>query len=255
MQMSPSSGSRHSSGIYHESRRSFNMLAARTDHAWIMMLSSLALNALLLLLFLQKQYSSVWSPSMVVSKDMVYHGGHPLAAKSGTCWCAPDKYCMCTPSVAIDLVLMASPDQVWLVRRKDTSQLATMGGFVELGETVEAAVRRELMEELGIDLVQPPKLFGVYSDPRRDNRRHTLSVVFAVSLPDGAKPKAADDVKDVMKIRLSDIDKYEYFADHKTILMDYVRAVERRPASREGDGDFANDIVRSMCLDHVGGGV
>jgi 8-oxo-dGTP diphosphatase len=222
------------------------------------MLSSLALNAILLLLLLVQKYSlsSVSSPTttMVVYKDMVYHGGHPLDVKSGTCWCAADKYCMCTPNIAIDLILTtASRDAVWLVRRKDTSQLATMGGFVDLGETVEAAVKRELMEELGIELLlgqqeHTPKLFGVYSDPRRDNRRHTVSVVFAVSLPDGAQPKAADDVKDVVKIRLGDIEKYDYFADHKTILMDYVRAVERRPASLEGDGDFAKDVVRSICF-------
>ena len=83
---------------------------------------------------------------------------------------------MCTPSLAIDLVILSGTDHVWLVRRKDTNQLATMGGFVMVGETVEQAVIRELREETGIDLSsgrKPPMLFGVYSDPRRDNRRHT----------------------------------------------------------------------------------
>ena len=153
---------------------------------------------------------------------------------------------MCTPSLAIDLIIASESDYLWLVRRKDTNQMATMGGFVMMGETVDEAVRRELREETGIELQGDPILFGVYSDPRRDNRRHTVSVVYVVHLDGSEQPKAADDVKDVQRIRLDEIDGLEYFADHKTILLDY-RAMVRESQRGMTNGDFASDIVRSVC--------
>ena len=87
------------------------------------------------------------------STSLTFHGGHPSSHDiTGTCWCGEDSYCMCNPSLAIDLVIVTKKnekddsivnddDYVWLVQRKDTDQLATMGGFVQVGETVEDAVR------------------------------------------------------------------------------------------------------------------
>ncbi len=63
-----------------------------------------------------------------------WHGGHPAQNRPGSCWCSGDNYCMCTPSVAIDIVLYSQTTQsidgynVWVVRRADTGQLATIGG-------------------------------------------------------------------------------------------------------------------------------
>jgi 8-oxo-dGTP diphosphatase len=194
----------------------------------------------------QNGYNLQSLDSQSIGKEMKWNGGHPAETRPGQCWCAVDSYCMCTPSLAIDLIIASGPDHVWLVRRKDTSQLATMGGFVQVGETVEATVKRELMEEMGIDLKRHQiQLFGVYSDPRRDNRRHTTSAVFAVHLDAELHPHADDDVKDVQRIPLADIEKHEYFADHKTILMDYKRAVGQTKS--QDDGDFAADVARSIC--------
>ena len=209
----------------------------------------------IVLLFIIAGYMLHNPHQSMVGKSLVYHGGHPLDTHTGTCWCASDQYCICTPNLAIDLVIASGPDHLWIVRRKDTSQWAIMGGFVEIGETVEAAVRREIQEELGIELEEPPQLFGVYSDPRRDIRRHTVSVVFTVTLPENAKPQAADDIKDVIRIPLSDIEHQDFFADHKTIFMDYKRAIEKKQRNHEkektqGDGDFALNIIRSTCFDH-----
>lgn len=182
----------------------------------------------------------------LVGKAMIFHGGHPAQDRPGQCWCGADTYCMCTPSLAIDLIIASGPDHLWLVRRKDTSQLATMGGFVNVGETVEAAVKRELMEEMGVDLKDHQlKLFGVYSDPRRDNRRATVSAVFAVHLDAELHPHAADDVKDVQRIALTELEQHEYFADHKTILLDYKRSIAKTISEKYGD--FASDIARSTC--------
>jgi ADP-ribose pyrophosphatase YjhB (NUDIX family) len=181
-----------------------------------------------------------------VGKKLIWHGGHPQDERAGQCWCGADTYCMCTPSLAIDLIIASGPDHIWLVRRKDTNQLATMGGFVDVGESVESAVKRELMEEMGIDLeAHQIQLFGVYSDPRRDNRRHTVSAVFLVRLDADLHPHAADDVKAVERIPLTGIENHDYFADHMTILRDYKRSLGL--IKNHEDGDFATDVLRSTC--------
>jgi 8-oxo-dGTP diphosphatase len=186
--------------------------------------------------------------SIITGREMVWHGGHPKQQRAASCWCSgtEDQYCMCTPNIAIDLVILQG-DNVWLVQRKDTNQLATMGGFVDAEETVEHAVERELMEEMGIQLKEPPILFGVYSDPRRDNRRRTVSVVFAVHLHENIHPRAGDDAKEVRKIPLDDIEKHLFFADHRTILLDYRRHARTEAPVVSTKGDFATDIDRSTC--------
>lgn len=197
--------------------------------------------------------------SLVTHEEaLAWHGGHPLAEQTGSCYCNAAKYCLCTPSLAIDLVIVSgnNNDHVWLVRRKDTNQLATMGGFVQVGETVEAAVRRELMEEMNLALPtaneeSPLVLLGVYSDPRRDARRHTVSAAFVVRVGnDDVHPVAGDDAKQVQKIALADVEQYSFFADHQTILMDFRAMVQRqRQQQDQADNVLTKDdtMVRSVC--------
>jgi 8-oxo-dGTP diphosphatase len=123
-----------------------------------------------------------------------------------------------------------------------------MGGFVESNETVENAVKRELQEEMGYDLKDTiPRLVGVYSDPRRDNRRRTVSAVFAVHMNEDFQPHAGDDAKEVIKISIDDIEKHTYFSDHRTILLDYRGQIRKESHQVSTEGDFASDIVRSTC--------
>lgn len=143
----------------------------------------------------------------------------------GTCWCTTqfDDFCTCTPSLAVDVILTSGENHIWLVKRSDTGQYATMGGFVEVGETSAEAVVRELGEETGVSAVTPPRLFGVYDDPRRDAKRyrHSVSVVYVLDIPLDAEPKAGDDVKQVVRVSLDHVDDLDFFIDHKTIVMDY----------------------------------
>jgi 8-oxo-dGTP diphosphatase len=210
---------------------------------------------------LQKENPTATTDKKIVAKNQMWHGGHPIQDRSGSCWCSgDDEYCMCTPNLAIDLIITSSSssegnsnsanmaEYVWLVRRKDTGQLATMGGFVDINETVEHAVKRELHEEMGYVLSSPPKLVGVYSDPRRDNRRRTVSAVFAVHMKDDFQPQAGDDAKEVIRILIDDIELHTYFADHKTILMDYRSQLRGETFRESTKGDFAADIKRSTCV-------
>lgn len=86
-------------------------------------------------------------------------------------------------------MILVPGDRVVLVRRKHPPPgWALPGGFVDVGETLEAAAVREAREETGLEVILTDLLY-VYSDPRRDPRRHTLSAVFlgrAHGVPAGA---------------------------------------------------------------------
>jgi 8-oxo-dGTP diphosphatase len=99
-----------------------------------------------------------------------------------------------TPLLATDCVVLDAKGRVLLIRRGNPpfkGSYALPGGFVDVGETVEDACRRELMEETGVKAGRLT-LVGVYSDPRRDPRFHTVSAVFLTRVRT-AKAKAGDD--------------------------------------------------------------
>ncbi|AKB80494.1 ADP-ribose pyrophosphatase [Methanosarcina horonobensis HB-1 = JCM 15518] len=84
-----------------------------------------------------------------------------------------------TPSLTVDTVILFK-NKLVLVRRKNPpfeGKFALPGGFVEIGESTEEAASREAFEETGLS-VEIIKLIGVYSDPERDPRRHTVSVCY-----------------------------------------------------------------------------
>lgn len=99
-----------------------------------------------------------------------------------------------TPRLTTDCVVFDPDGRLLLVKRKGKTfhgAYALPGGFVEIGETVEQACRRELMEETGIT-AGPLTLVGVYSDPGRDPRGPTCSVAYLTRV-DAAPAVAGDD--------------------------------------------------------------
>lgn len=83
------------------------------------------------------------------------------------------------PRLTVDTVVLHN-DKVLLVRRGNPpfkDRWALPGGFVDVGETVEQAARRETREETALE-VDLKRLLGVFSDPERDPRGHTASVVY-----------------------------------------------------------------------------
>ena len=108
-----------------------------------------------------------------------------------------------------------------LIKRKyPPLGLALPGGFVDIGEKVEDACLREMKEEISLD-VEIQELLGVYSDPKRDKRFHTVSLVYVCKVY--SLPLGADDAKEAMVIKLKDIQLDQLVFDHAEILRDYIK--------------------------------
>ncbi|MEJ7555923.1 MAG: NUDIX hydrolase [Aquificaceae bacterium] len=130
-----------------------------------------------------------------------------------------------TPHLAVDAILRLWEGErfkglVLIERLYAPEGLALPGGFVEVGETVESAVLREIKEETGLD-AKINRLFGVYSDPKRDPRFHVVSVVFVCDAE--GEPKAGDDAKRVRVYKLEDLPLDLLVFDHRSILLDYMK--------------------------------
>ncbi|MCE8423256.1 MAG: NUDIX hydrolase [Candidatus Methanoperedens sp.] len=120
-----------------------------------------------------------------------------------------------TPLLTVDALILYEGKLV-LIRRLNPpfkDHFALPGGFVEVGETVEAAVVREAKEETGLDITLL-KIAGVYSDPSRDPRGHIVSICFLAK--GSGKLKAGSDAKDIMLFGLNEIPRIAF--DHNMII-------------------------------------
>ncbi len=127
-----------------------------------------------------------------------------------------------SPKLTVDGVVVTD-GKIVLVRRGRPpfqGELALPGGFVEYGESVEDAVRREVREETGLS-ADIERLLGVYSDPRRDPRGHTVSVVFVMKAACG-QATAGSDAAAVELIALESVPRLAF--DHSKIVQDFLRS-------------------------------
>lgn len=124
-----------------------------------------------------------------------------------------------TPALTVDIIILLRSGKIVFIERKNPPLgFALPGGFVDVGETVEHAAVREAKEETGLD-VTIMRQFHVYSDPKRDSRLHTASVVFIASA-DG-KPRASTDAKNIILASQETLPEPLCF-DHALILSDFI---------------------------------
>lgn len=126
-----------------------------------------------------------------------------------------------SPALTVDCIVFDDQERLLLIRRGRPpfeGQYALPGGFVEVGETVETAALRELREETGV-VGRIEQLVGVYSDPKRDPRGHTVSVAFLVA-PATALVSSGDDAEDAAFV--ADWREAVLAFDHDRIVADAV---------------------------------
>jgi ADP-ribose pyrophosphatase YjhB (NUDIX family) len=123
------------------------------------------------------------------------------------------------PIPTVDIIIEIAGKIVLIKRKNPPHGWALPGGFLDYGESAENAARREAKEETGLDVVNL-KQFHTYSDPNRDPRHHTMSVVFVAQ--GSGQPEASDDAAEIGLFDKNTLPEQLAF-DHRRILDDYYR--------------------------------
>lgn len=127
--------------------------------------------------------------------------------------------------LTVDIILtrqINSKPEVLLIQRLNEpfkSKWALPGGFVDKGEDLEPAAKRELLEETSISITKLSQ-FKTYGKPGRDPRGDTVSVVFYAEVDEHVIAQAADDAKDVRWFAMNDLPDLAF--DHAEILSDFI---------------------------------
>lgn len=125
-----------------------------------------------------------------------------------------------TPLLAVDGIVETHGGIVLIKRKNPPYGWALPGGFVDVGETVDFAIDRELVEEISV-MTYNHQLFGVYSDPDRDPRGHVVSIVYTMQSID--LPYADDDAAEAIVIEPQyALDTLDLAFDHRQIIKDYL---------------------------------
>jgi 8-oxo-dGTP diphosphatase len=123
------------------------------------------------------------------------------------------------PVPTVDVIIEAGDRIVLIRRRHPPPGWAIPGGFIDAGEKAQDAAVREALEETGLQ-VTLTGLLGVYSDPARDPRRHTISTIY-IGKAEGT-PSGGDDAAEAGLFSERDLPSPLAF-DHARILADYFR--------------------------------
>jgi 8-oxo-dGTP diphosphatase len=146
------------------------------------------------------------------------------------------KYCYAYPhpAVTVDIVCLRSVGRtrhVLLIQRKNgpfQGSWALPGGFVDIGEDLESAARRELWEETGLR-VRTLRQVGAFGKPGRDPRERTISIAFLARIghnKNSKKIRAADDARDVKWFNVRGLPTLAF--DHRRIIRQALESVKER---------------------------
>jgi 8-oxo-dGTP diphosphatase len=121
------------------------------------------------------------------------------------------------PLPTVDIIIKYKKGIVLIKRKNPPVGWALPGGFVDYGESLEAAAIREAKEETGLD-VERIRQFHTYSDPKRDPRHHTITTVFTAKAK--GKAVAGDDAQEIGIFSKDNLPEQIVF-DHTDVINDY----------------------------------
>jgi len=175
------------------------------------------------------------------------------AAKRGSCLCGERRYCLCTPSLAADILIElegddGQPTHVVFIERRDGRGLAMVGGFVKVGESTEDAARREALEETGLNVTHI-RQWCTFSHPERDPRRHTAALVHVARAR--GMPRSGDDAKGIRVVPIAELmGRPPQFAfDHGRIVAAYVARRRRSLRDKSAVGSSPGDDEHEHAYD------
>ena len=126
------------------------------------------------------------------------------------------------PVTGTNIIPILADGRIVLARRHDTGKWSLPGGMVEWGEEIATTVRRELLEETGLELIKVSRLVGVYSKPDRDPRVHSICVVVEAEVQGDIKIKDKHEVSEVKAFNLKDLPLIGLSYDNDDHLKDYL---------------------------------
>ncbi len=129
------------------------------------------------------------------------------------------------PVTGTSIVPVLPDGRIVLIQRRDNGRWSLPGGIVDWGEDIPTSVKRELTEETGLELIHIKRLVGVYSDPSRDPRFHSICILVEAAVDGTMLAQDKLEVMDVKAFKPGEIPKGKLSHDHDRQLADYLRGV------------------------------
>jgi 8-oxo-dGTP diphosphatase len=126
------------------------------------------------------------------------------------------------PVTGVSIVPILPNGQIILVRRRDNGKWALPGGMVDWGEDIPTAMRRELAEETGLELVKIGRLVGVYSAPDRDSRLHSICILVEAEVQGTIQILDQLEISEVKAFSRESIPKDNLSHDYDRQIQDYL---------------------------------
>jgi 8-oxo-dGTP diphosphatase len=129
------------------------------------------------------------------------------------------------PITGTSIIPILPDGEIVLIRRRDNGCWALPGGMVDWGEDIPNTVRRELLEETGLELVKIRRLVGVYSAPDRDPRIHSICIVVEAEVQGTMEVQDTLEVAEIQAFPVNALPQGSMSHDHSQQLQDYLNGL------------------------------